>query len=323
MLLLAMASLPLSALAAKPLPGTARSGFRLFARPLGALTVNRVYCGLDSSGQVCVDSLGSSTIGGGFWPKGTANQYVFNSGLQVAGIIGGDGGPWANDTTGAFFFDPKGTTLHGEQVQPIFNTTSQADNSFICGMGSFGCNAQTTDPVALAARVPSGDDNQNIFYPLLRGRTAASQQDVWWLSWDGNPGLTAGRPHPLGIVVEQRGMGWNYPAGNEDVVYFIYTFYNITSLDPADYGSVRPGMREILLQQAASFQQRNEATFGVQLPDTGYTIENLFANFAADMDVANALVNFSSVNVPFALGYVYDHTFSRLEFCFLYCWLLL
>ena len=121
---------------AKPEPGARGRGFRMFARPLGALTINRVYCGLDSSGQVCVDSLGSSTIGGGVWPKGTANQYVFNSGLQIAGIVGPDGGPWADDTTGAFFFDAKGTTLHGEQVQPIHNTHSAADNAFFCGRGS-------------------------------------------------------------------------------------------------------------------------------------------------------------------------------------------
>jgi hypothetical protein len=102
----------------KPGPGAPR-GFRLFARSLGAMTINRIYCGLATTGEVCVDSTNSSTIGGGFWPKGTADQYVFNSGLQIAGVVGTDGGPWAGDTTGAFFFDPKGTTQHGEQVEPI------------------------------------------------------------------------------------------------------------------------------------------------------------------------------------------------------------
>jgi hypothetical protein len=93
MLALALAAVTPAGLSAKPEPGSRGRGFRMFARPLGAMTINRIYCGLDSSGQVCVDSLGSSTIGGGFWPKGTANQYVFNSGLQIAGIIGADGGP--------------------------------------------------------------------------------------------------------------------------------------------------------------------------------------------------------------------------------------
>ena len=66
------------------------------------MTVNRIYCGISTTGEICVDSLNSSTIGGGFWPKGTADQYVFNSGLQLAGIIGPDANTeWAGDTTGA------------------------------------------------------------------------------------------------------------------------------------------------------------------------------------------------------------------------------
>ncbi len=292
-----------SVAAAKPEPGAqARRGFRLFARSLGAMTVNRIYCGLSATGEVCVDSTNSSTIGGGFWPKGTADQYVFNSGIQLAGTIGTDGGPWAGDTTGAFFFDPKGTTQHGEQVTPIYNTQNPDDAAFI---------AAGTDNAAMAARIPNADDNRLIFNSLLQGRDKGSQGDVWWLSWDGNPGLVAGRPHPLGVVVEQRGLGWNYPSGNQDILYFIYTFYNITSLNAADYAGVRPGMREILMQQAQVFQQRNEASFGVSIPDGGYTIDNLYAGFGADMDVADAGVNYSSVNVPFALGNTYERSFSR------------
>jgi hypothetical protein len=296
-----------TATSAKPKPGApGKRGFRLFARTLGAMTVNRVLCGLNSDGEVCVDSTNSSTIGGGFWPKGTADQYVFNSGLQLAGIIGPDANPeWAGDTTGAFFFDPKGTTQHGEEVEPIYNTSGADDFAFIS-------DPAATDPVALAARVPNGDATAELYNPLLRGRTQASQGDVWWLSWDGNPSLSAGRPHPLGILVEQRGLGWNFPVGNEDIIYFVYTFYNVTSSDPAVYtaAGARPGMAEILAQQGQIFQTRNEQAFGVSIPDGGYTITNMFAAFSADMDVAEATVNFSSVNVPFALGYVYAHDFT-------------
>ena len=298
---------PVAANAAeKPKPGVNSRGFRLFARSLGAITINRIYCGLATTGEVCVDSTNSSTIGGGFWPKGTADQYVFNSGLQIAGVIGADGGSWAGDTTGAFFFDPKGTTQHGEQVEPIYNTTNPEDNAFISDTTA-SCN-----DVCKAAKVPVGDANQDLFFPLLRGRNAASQGDVWWLSWDGNPTLNAGRSHPLGILVEQRGMGWNYPSGNQDILYFLYTFYNVTARDPAVYtaAGVRPGMAEILARQGAEFQDRNEASFGIDIPDGGYTVENLFAAFSADMDVAEAGANFSSVNVPFALGYVYEHTYG-------------
>jgi hypothetical protein len=232
---------------------------------------------------------------------------VFNSGLQIAGIIGANANPeWAGDTTGAFFFDPKGTTQHGEQVEPIYNTTNPEDNAFISD------TTATCNEVCLAAKVPSGDANQDLFFPLLRGRNAASQGDVWWLSWDGNPSLTAGRPHPLGVLVEQRGMGWNFPAGNQDILYFLYTFYNVTASDAAVYtaAGVRPGMAQILARQGALFQQRNEAAYGIEIPDGGYTVENMFAAFSADMDVSEAGANFASVNVPFALGYTYHHSFE-------------
>ncbi|HET9295105.1 MAG TPA: hypothetical protein VFO06_12485, partial [Gemmatimonadales bacterium] len=242
LLALALAAVTPIVASASPEPGVKPRGFRLFARSLGAMTINRIYCGLASDGQVCVDSTNSSTIGGGFWPKGTADQYIFNSGLQIAGIIGPDGGPWAGDTTGAFFFDPKGTTQHGEEVEPIYNTTDPDDL------------ANLPD----AAKVPLGDVNADIFHPLLQTdaseldgrRRQASQGDVWWMSWDGNPTLNAGRSHPLGVLVEQRGMGWNFPAGNDDIIYFIYTFYNITSTNAADYAAIRPETQAILLEKA-------------------------------------------------------------------------
>jgi hypothetical protein len=302
---LASVALPHGA-SAEPQPGTRKKGFRLFARALGAMTINRIYCGLASNGQVCVDSTNSSTIGGGFWPKGTPDQYIFNSGLQVAGVVGPDGGPWAGDTVGGFFFDPKGTTEHGEEVQPIYNAANPAD---LAAWPEAAC-------------VPFGDASADLFDPLLQTdptnndptysyqcRKSASQGDVWWVSWDGNPALRAGRKHPIGVLVETRGMGWNFPAGNEDILYFVYTFYNVTSTNAADYAAYRPSLRSILLQKAADFQSSVAAT-GVTLPAAGYTMTNLFAAFARDDDVAEAGSNYSSVNLPFALGYTYDHSFG-------------
>ena len=304
--LLVLAALPDAADAAKPKPGVKKSrGFSLFAGVRGLMAINRVQCGVNSAkGEVCVDVTGNSVLGGGFWPRGTVDQYVFNSGLQIGGIIDpASNFEWSGDTTGAFFFDPKGTTENGEGVEPVYNTADAEDFAFISDPAS-------TDPVALAARVPIGDANELLFNPLLRGRTAASQGDFWFMAWEGNPSLNAGRSHPLGVVVETRGMGWNFPSGNEDIIYLIYTFYNATSLDPAAYAAVRPGMRDILLRQAQQFHQRNEGSFGVEIPDAGYTINNLFAAFATDPDVAEATVNYASVNVPFAMGFVYEHTFS-------------
>ena len=303
LLALAVTALAPSIAEAKPEPGAKPRGFRLFARSLGAITINRIYCGLATTGEVCVDSTNSSTIGGGYWPKGTANQFVFNSGLQLAGVIADTpDNPWGGDTTGAFFFDPKGTTQHGQQVEPIYNSTNP-------------------DDVAnwpQAAFVPQGDAGEELFNPLLRGRVAASQADVWWLSWEGNPSQNAGRSHPLGIAVESRGLGWNFPAGNEDIIYFIYTFYNVTSLNPADYAAIRPGLREIMISRAQEFHSLNNAAFGIDLPDGGYTIENMFAAFGADMDVTgDAGNNYSSVVLPFAMGHTYLADFHKpAEFTF-------
>jgi hypothetical protein len=283
-------------LSATPEPGRPGRGFRLMARAVGAITINRVYCGLAATGEVCVDSLNSSTIGGGYWPKGSPQAYVFNSGLQAAGSVeaGIPGFTWSGDTTGAFFFDPKGTTQHGELVQPIWNSLDPSDRA----------------AWPAAAMVPQGDAVADLFDVNLQGEVSASEGDVWTIAWDGNPGLNAGRRHPLGIAVETRGMGWNSPTFNDDIVYFIYTFYNITSADPNDYLSIRPGMREVMQELGVRFQSLNNAAFGVTIPTGGYSIENFYANFAADMDVtADAGENYSSVNLPFAMGYVYHDLF--------------
>jgi hypothetical protein len=286
-------ALPASSLA-KPRPGKPSQGFRLFAKATGAMTVNRIYCGISTTGEICVDSLNSSTVGGGFWPKGTADQYVFNSGLQLAGIIGPDANPeWAGDTTGAQLFSPRGDNT-GEGVSLLYNASDPDD--------------VTNWPEA--AKVPLGDASENLFDPLLRGRVSASQGDVWMLSWEGNPSFTAGREHPLGVLVEQRGMGWNFPAGNQDILYFIYTFYNVTARNPEAYAAIRPGMREMAAAQGVKFQDLNENKYGIDIPDGGYTLTDLFAAFGADMDVSEAGANYASVNVPFSLGYTYESTFS-------------
>lgn len=298
--LAAIIALPVTAHAG-PDPEAKRSNngrYRLFAGNLGAITVNRVYYGLNTLGEVGVDSTNSSTIGGGFWPKGTANQYMFNSGLQVAGVIAGSkpANPWGGDTTGGFFFDARGTNQHGSVVTELYNSTSPLDR----------------ENWHQAGYVPQGDASEDLFYPLLRGRVNASQGDVWWLTTEANPEVNAGRPHPLGIVAEYRVMGWNYPTGNEDLLYLIITFYNITTSNPAAYAQYRDGLREALIEQAQLFHSRNNANFNVTLPAEGYTIDPFYAAFAADPDVTDdAGRNFASVNMPYAMSFTYHADFPR------------
>ena len=281
-----------AALPERPIKST---GFRLLARASGSIRVNQVQCGLISNGQICVDSTGSSTIPGSVWPKGTNNQYTFNSGISLAGIVGPEMSAWAGDTTGAFFFEGSGFLLSGEQVQPIFNAS---------------------DPVDLAnwpefARVPGvGDSVSSVYDPLLQGQVSASQGDVYFLSWDGNPARISGRTHPMGVVVETRGLAWNYPAGNQDILYFIYTLYNVSSVRPEDYVNIRQPLKDVLLAQAADFQASNEAAFGVDIPDGGYSLNSVFMDFAADQDVtAAATANFATFNNLFNLAITYHQTF--------------
>src|SRR5688572_6112059 len=105
--------------AAKPVPG--RPGSRtlnLFASSGLLLEANRVLCGIDNVGQVCVAFSGSPVGGGGFWPKGTVDQYIFNSGLQLAAVVDPAAGfSWAGDTTGAWFFDPRGDQASGDRSE--------------------------------------------------------------------------------------------------------------------------------------------------------------------------------------------------------------
>jgi hypothetical protein len=295
----------------------ARRGFQLFAKPIGAITINRVYCGIDGRGNICTDSTSNGNINGGFWPRGTANDYVYNSGIQLAGVIGSDGGPWAGDTTGAFFFDAAGGRHTAREVRPLYNGADLGDRANWPTAAQVPCNQLATPACADPALGGVAQDAvADIYSPVLQGRSNASQGDIWTVAWDGDPSENPGaRLHPLGVVLETRGLGWNYPKGNEDIIYFVTTFYNVTARTNAAcggcYDGVRPAMRDILLEQAQEFHALNNAAYGVILPEGGYTIDPLFAAVAADMDVRGFNDNYSSVNLPFALGNTYHTDFEE------------
>ena len=101
-------------------------------------------------------------------------------------------------------------------------------------------------------RLDSAIDDPEIFAPILLGRKTASQQDSWVQYWEGDPTRNTNRKHPLGIKVTQRSMSWNFPSGNESIIYFLFEFENITA-DP-------------------NFQELNEQFFfggDAALPDGG------------------------------------------------------
>jgi len=110
LLALLTATIDVPAAAAKPVQPRRPRASNLFAAAGLLLDVNRQVCGLANSGQVCVAFAGSPVGGGGFWPKGTPDQYTFQSGIQLAGVIPSiPGFAWSGDTIGAYFVDTRGT----------------------------------------------------------------------------------------------------------------------------------------------------------------------------------------------------------------------
>src|SRR6185437_12093027 len=162
---LAVTAAVVSTAAAKPRPGKP-GGFRLFSSAQNIFTTNRVQCRVFSSGQIC--ATGSSTVGGGIWPRGTADQYVFGSGINVAGVIApGDKSVngFAGDTAGAFFNNTAGGD-NGEEVRPIFSSSDPADAAAWANEARVPCQTGTPGPCTVVGlgTDPGGD----LFDPALQ-----------------------------------------------------------------------------------------------------------------------------------------------------------
>ena len=288
------------------------SNFNLAATPTAVLRVNQYQCGLQSAGQTCTDVFDSPTGGGGFWPTGSPNQYMFNSGIQVVGMVPmGEGCtttnrgagttpdcfPWSGDTVGAFFMDASGLRQHGTPITPIFDSLNPMD------LRECGSAPDATYPNCWPGEGDVPDfpfasayvTDTTLFNDVLIGRMAASQQDSWLMYWDGDPSRTGGRTHPLGVAVEQRTLAWNYPTGNESVIYIIYKFTNVTN-NPL-------------------FQRLNETRYAIQLPDDGWRIDSLYVAYLSDPDVTlRYSLNYATAVLPFNLGMSYDGQFFAPEF---------
>ena len=304
--LVSLAAFGLASVAvAKPAPRPGRRALNLFATSGLLLEANRIQCGLDNTGQVCVAFSGSPVGGGGFWPKGTPDQYIFNSGLQLAGIVDPQSfiridtlpGPvydtvrftWAGDTAGAFFFDPRGDQQNGDPLGQIYNSLDPTD------LASWPTSAIVRDA--------------NVYNDVLLDQKKISDGDSWVRYWEGNPVRLGGREHPVGIMVEQRSMAWNFPVGNEDILYFVFTFYNVTARSAAAYSGLDPAIQTEVAGVGAQFQDLNETKFAISIPDGGYTIKNLYAAFAMDADVAVFSQNYATAFLPFNIGGEYSGRF--------------
>jgi hypothetical protein len=288
---------------AKRSGAAASRSLSLAAGPNLRLSANQWECGLASFGDVCANVFNSPTGAGGTWPIGTPNAYIFNTGMQVGGISANGAYAWANDTLGAFFFDASGTHPSGAAWTNIYNSLDPTD---LCGDadgdGYDDCWGMADyNP---SASFPTLDDlyitNADIYEENLLGRANISQQDSWVQYWDGDPTRITDRQHPMGLLVTQRSLAWNYPLGNESVLYFIFEIRNVTN--------------------TPEFQIPNELAFfsadPAGIPDEGITFNEVYAGFSTDMDVADAGSNFSSAILPFELGISYHGGFDAPAFSY-------
>ncbi len=280
---------------ARPSDAARRRAFNLFAVPIEILQVNNIFCPVSNRGKVCVNQNDNPVLEGGFWPRGTPDSYIYNSGLQFGGIIASS--PFTGgtaDTVGVYFMDPRGSQFEGEGVTNVYNSANTGD----------------------AAAWPNGaiTRDASLFNAVLLGKNFVSQQDVWVRVWDGNPALSIGGSHPLGLLVEERGMAWNFPTGNEDIIYFIYTIYNVSASNPAKYNNptIDPAVQSEIAAVGAQFKALNDQHYGITIPADGYTINNAFLAFFEDCDVGNGSgQNYSNADFVFNLSFCWKSDFDE------------
>ena len=294
---------------ARPKPG---KGFRLLSSAITVFTTNRVQCRIFSDGSIC--ATGSSTVGGGIWPRGTADQYIFGSGINIAGIIApGDKAVngFAGDTAGGFFNNTAGTS-NGTEVRPLFSSADPADAAAWPDEARVPCSAANTDPASPCLTLGLGTDPAgDVFAQPLQGQIAACAGRPVVHVVGRRPGAAGLPGAPARHCRRDPGAGLELPVGQRrhhlSHVYLLQRHQH----EPRRLRAIRPSLRNVLLQKAADFQASNTAKYGINLPAGGYAINNLFAASVSDMDVAQADANYASVNVPFALGYTYEHSFSN------------
>lgn len=280
----------------RPNPQASRRGFDLFQGAKTVLmNVNRIQCDLIDRGKVCNNPLGGGSLEDGIWPKGSADTYIYNGGLQLAGTVtSATPFKWVGDTVGVFFMDPRGDQEMGEGLTNMFSSNIQDD------LNNWPDDALIRDPT--------------LYDASLLGRQFISQQDAWIRYWDGNPNLGSGRKHPMGVMVEQRALAWNFPSGNEDVMYVLFRFVNVTASDPTVYDTsssliaagYTAGQRSDIAALGARFATAMNQLYNITIPPQGFTFHNMFADFFQDADVAGAVDNYSTTSLPFAMSYAYE-----------------
>ncbi|HEX2168084.1 MAG TPA: hypothetical protein VHG09_12700, partial [Longimicrobiales bacterium] len=264
------------------------SGFTLAASPVALIQANEVLCAVINDGATCTDVFPTPGPVGFVWPKETRNNFMFGSGPQITGIVSARDGctaavretsvdpdcfAWSGDTTGAFFHDPVGRRVHGAPLAGLYDSSAPGQSD------AWPDGVPLPDFPSATAIV----DDTTVFHEGLIGRQAVSLQDTWAAYWEAGNLQSGGRPHPLGVLIEQRTLAWDYPDGNEATIFFVYRITNITD-NPR-------------------FQSESELAHFAgadRLPDEGWRLDSLHFSFVADPDVSWELTdNHLTAAMPF------------------------
>ncbi|MGH7644353.1 MAG: hypothetical protein ACREMR_02080, partial [Gemmatimonadales bacterium] len=73
--------------------------------------------------------------------------------------------------------------------------------------------------------------------------------------------------------------------------------------------TIHPAIQAEIAAAGTLFQQQNEAKFGISIPDDGYVLEDVYAAFAMDADVAQFSHNYATAFLPFNIGTTYTGDF--------------
>ena len=288
--------------AAKPKPGVKRSNSNLFALTAAIMQVNHQYCPVINTGNVLHRTRpGTASSRAASGPRGPRTP---TSSIRVSRSPA----PWTVPPASP---GPVTPPARSSWTRAVTRTTA---TPLTLVFNSLDAGDQAGWPT------PEGvlTDTSSVYNSVLLGRNSVSQQDLWFRAWDGNPTKLGGRAHPMGILVDTRGMAWNYPTGNEDIIYFVYTFTNITSSVAADYNNTSvvnhdPTYLNDLAALGLQFQQLNQTKYGFAFPQHGYAFKNVFAAFFEDCDVGTDHVaqNYSTPVFPFNMGVCYEAPFNE------------
>ena len=176
------------------------------------LNINNWLCGLNDVGQSCVNTFGSTTGGGGFWPIGTTNQYIFDFGLQIA----------ARDPLDSNRF----VAMH------CYNVSGTRASCTPSGQGIF----HSDNPADLEA----WPEACYLWNPQTGERVKTlSQLDTCVQYTDFDPSRTVPGGHPMGIEVTQHTLAFTL-SGFRDMIFFIYKIKNMSHTEA--FRRANPGL---------------------------------------------------------------------------------